>query len=259
MRTYLFILCSLSLISSVINLYERCGPEYGKCDEEDCCSEDGYCVIGWGCMISEGCQPEYGFCENDIEDNYEPPNKGENLTPDGKEMKRRDYEKKIWDYLSLKLNGNKYAVAGVMGLFYLYSDLNPNYLTYKCEKKFGIDGETYTKKVDEGSQKHFVLDGCGYGLIEWSKKALKRRLLKYAKSKQKSVGDITIQIDFFLKELSEKDRDSFEDLLDSNSIYSAISTIGYDYFKEKHFSYYSGHFKDGLNSGRFYYNIYGKK
>jgi len=41
----------------------KCGEEYGKCPEGQCCSKHGWCGIGSG-YCAEGCQSEFGECKN---------------------------------------------------------------------------------------------------------------------------------------------------------------------------------------------------
>lgn len=111
-------------------------------------------------------------------------------------------EERIWNVLSEYLH-NPYGVAGVMGNLYAESALNPKNLQGYYEKKLGMDDETYTKAVDDGSYADFDKDAAGYGLAQWTYPTRKRALLDYAKSRKTSIGDPEMQIDFLLLELGQ--------------------------------------------------------
>lgn len=112
-----------------------------------------------------------------------------------------DNVKTIWDFL-MKHIGNAYGVAGLMGNLYAESGLLPNNLQNSHSKRFGMSDEEYTKAVDKGTYTNFVRDSAGYGLAQWTYWSRKQALKKYADSKGKSIGDLTMQLEFLLKELS---------------------------------------------------------
>lgn len=60
----------------------------------------------------------------------------------------------------------------------------------------------YTELVDKGRYTNFVRDSAGYGLAQWTYWSRKEALLAYAKASKKSIGDLEMQLDFLLKELS---------------------------------------------------------
>ena len=111
-------------------------------------------------------------------------------------------EKTIWNFLMGKL-GNAFGVAGLMGNLYAESALKSNNLQQTYETKLGYTDATYTAAVDNGSYDNFVKDAAGYGLAQWTYWSRKQNLLNYAKSVGKSVGDLSMQLDFLYKELSE--------------------------------------------------------
>lgn len=114
----------------------------------------------------------------------------------------KNNEEKIWNYL--KAQGMTDAgAAGLMGNLYAESGLSPINLQNTYEKKLGYTDASYTAAVDNGSYTNFVKDSAGYGLAQWTYWSRKQSLLDYAKSKGKSVGDLEMQLDFLLKELSE--------------------------------------------------------
>ena len=56
--------------------------------------------------------------------------------------------------------------------------------------------------MDKGRYTNFVRDSAGYGLAQWTYWSRKEALLAYAKASKKSIGDLEMQLDFLLKELS---------------------------------------------------------
>lgn len=110
-------------------------------------------------------------------------------------------EEKIWNYL--KTNGlSDYGAAGLMGNLYAESGLRPNNLQNTYEGKLGMADAEYTELVDKGSYKNFGDDRAGYGLAQWTYPTRKAALLAYAKSCGKSIGDLEMQLEFLLKELT---------------------------------------------------------
>lgn len=112
-----------------------------------------------------------------------------------------DSEKVIWDYLIKKI-GNAYGVAGLMGNLYAESGLRANNIQNSYEKKLNITDAEYTRLVDENAYPDFVKDRAGYGLAQWTFWSRKEALLKFAKDKGKSIGDLHMQLDFLWKELN---------------------------------------------------------
>lgn len=110
-------------------------------------------------------------------------------------------EKMIWDYLTSQ-GLTPAGAAGLMGNLYAESGLEPQNLQNSYESKLGYTDATYTAAVDSGAYSNFAKDSAGYGLAQWTYWTRKQALLDYAKSKVKSVGDLTVQLDFLMKELS---------------------------------------------------------
>ena len=120
----------------------------------------------------------------------------------------------IWDFLK-KEGFNDYGVAGLMGNLYAESGLLPNNLQNTFNLKLNLSDEEYTKRVDDGTYTNFVHDSAGYGLAQWTYWSRKQNLLNFAKSKEKSIGDLEIQLQFLLTEL----RNSYR-----NSVYNILKT-----------------------------------
>lgn len=109
-------------------------------------------------------------------------------------------EKIIWNNL-IKLGFTEIATAGILGNIKAESGLKSNNLQNSFEKKLGFNDDTYTAAVDNGSYTNFVYDKAGYGLCQWTYWSRKNNLLNFAKSKNKSIGDLEMQIEFLYQEL----------------------------------------------------------
>lgn len=109
-------------------------------------------------------------------------------------------EEIIWGFFYSKFK-NPYGVAALMGNLYVESKLNPRNLQGSYEKKFNMTDEEYTKAVDDGTYQSFVRDGAGYGLVQWTFWSRKEALLNYAKECNSSIGDLSMQLNFIMKEI----------------------------------------------------------
>lgn len=122
----------------------------------------------------------------------------------------KNNEEQIWNYLRAK-GMSEHGAAGCMGNLYAESALRPNNLQDTYEKQLGYTDDTYVAAVDSGKYTNFVKDSAGFGLAQWTYWSRKQNLLNFAKAKNKSIGDLEMQLDFLWKELSE----SYTDVLDS--------------------------------------------
>ena len=121
-------------------------------------------------------------------------------------------EKRIWDFL--KAEGfTDYGVAGLMGNLDAESGLRSNNLQDTYSREFGLSDIQYTQKVDNGTYTNFIQDEAGYGLAQWTYWSRKQKLLNYAKSKNKSIGDLEMQLEFLCKELRENYTNSVYNIL----------------------------------------------
>lgn len=116
------------------------------------------------------------------------------------QQKTGSVEKQIWDFLTGK-GLNAFAVAGIMGNLKAESNLDPQNLQNVYENKLGLSDAEYTTKTDNGSYLNFVHDSAGYGLAQWTFWSRKKALLEYARSTGRSIGNLTMQLEFLWKEL----------------------------------------------------------
>lgn len=111
-------------------------------------------------------------------------------------------EQKIWNFLRSK-GLNDYGIASVMGNLYAESGLKSNNLQDTYERSLGYSDDGYVSAVDDGSYTNFIKDCAGFGLAQWTFYTRKKALYEYAKSQNKSIGDLEVQLEFLIKELSQ--------------------------------------------------------
>lgn len=133
-------------------------------------------------------------------------------------------EETIWNYLYDKL-GNAYGTAGMMGNLYAESALRPTNLQNTYEKKLGYSDAEYTAAVDNGSYDNFIKDSAGYGLAQWTYWSRKQALLEFAKANGKSIGDLSMQLDFIWKELTESYAGLLSTLKSATSVVEASTAV----------------------------------
>ena len=111
-------------------------------------------------------------------------------------------DKYVWNKLKEAIN-NDFGVAGLMGNLQAESGVRSNNLQNSFEKSLGMSDDVYTKAVDENIYTNFVKDSAGYGLAQWTYWSRKQNLLDYAKTHNKSIGDLAMQVDFLIIELKQ--------------------------------------------------------
>jgi LysM repeat protein len=111
-------------------------------------------------------------------------------------------DKYVWDKLKAVIC-NDFGVAGLMGNLQAESGVRSNNLQNSFEKSLGMSDDVYTKAVDENIYTNFVKDSAGYGLAQWTYWSRKQNLLDYAKTHNKSIGDLAMQVDFLIIELKQ--------------------------------------------------------
>ena len=107
-------------------------------------------------------------------------------------------EKIIWDYFSAK-GLNDYAVAGILGNLYAESGLKSDNLQNAFENILNMNDSAYMAAVDLGAYTNFANDRAGWGICQWTFWTRKQALLDFAKASGKSIGDLTMQLDFLWK------------------------------------------------------------
>lgn len=133
-------------------------------------------------------------------------------------------DKTIWGFL--KSQGlNDYGAAGLMGNLYAESGLSPTNLQNTYNNKLGMTDNEYTDAVDTGRYVNFVHDSAGYGLAQWTFWSRKQELYNYAKSRGKSIGDLTMQLEFLVQELGSSYKSVLSTLKSATSVLQASNAV----------------------------------
>lgn len=133
-------------------------------------------------------------------------------------------EQLIWNYF--KSHGlNDFGTAGLMGNLYAESGLNPKNLQQTYERKLGYSDDSYTDAVDHGIYTNFVKDSAGYGIAQWTFWSRKQALFSFTKSREKSIGDLNMQLDFLMKELREGYVGVLNTLCNATSVLEASNEV----------------------------------
>lgn len=96
------------------------------------------------------------------------------------------------------------GAAGTMANVYAESGFRSSNLQNSFEKKLGMTDKEYTAAVDSGTYRYFIHDSAGYGLCQWTYWSRKQGLLEYARRYKKSIGDMDMQVDYMLQEISSR-------------------------------------------------------
>ena len=135
----------------------------------------------------------------------------------------------IWNTLKHKGFSDE-AAAAILGNM----EAESNCVSTRVQGDFTdeyADSAFYTRMVDEGkvSRSAFIHSGPGgggYGLLQWTYPTRKAGLYDLAQSQGASVGDETIQLEWFMKELWQEEYSSVrETLLNSPSIRSCSDAL----------------------------------
>lgn len=135
-------------------------------------------------------------------------------------------EKKIWDFFKSK-GLNDYGCAGLLGNLMCESGLKPNNLQDTYNKSLGMTDSEYTIAVDNGTytKEQFIKDCAGWGLAQWTYHTRKKALYDYAKSKNKSIADLEMQLEFLYKELNESYPSVLSVLKNATSVLEASNAV----------------------------------
>lgn len=155
----------------------------------------------------------------------------------------------IFNYLTTTGGFSAAAACGILSNFYSESGYMPNNLQNSYEKSLGYTDESYTDAVDNGaySRSKFINDSAGYGLAQWTFYSRKEKLYDYIKSKNKSIADMTSQLEFFLSEL--KGYSCYNTLKNLDNTAEAAYTAGYTFHED--FERSSGGISSSVSRGNY--------
>ena len=143
-----------------------------------------------------------------------------------------------------------------MGNLRAESALSPINLQNSFEKKLGYNDKTYTQAVDKGTYNNFIHDGAGYGLAQWTYYSRKQGLLMYARSQNKSIGDLQMQLEFLWKEM-QNHTTMMSELKSANTIRDASNSFLFRF--ERPANQGAGVQDARTNYGVTYYNKFSNK
>lgn len=201
--------------------------EFGLTEQNIICHSEGY---NQGVASNHGDVmhwfPKHGKSMDTFRADVKALLEGKTETPEAPtdEVTAEDPEATIWKFLYGKL-GNAYGTAGLMGNLYAESGLRPTNLQNTYEKKLGYTDTAYTAAVDSGTYDNFVRDSAGYGLAQWTYWSRKQGLLEFAKGEGKSIGDLTMQLGYIWKELSEGYAKLLKTLQTATSVTEASTAV----------------------------------
>lgn len=135
-------------------------------------------------------------------------------------------EEKIWNFFSSK-GLNDYGCAGLLGNLYCESGLDPKNLENTGNTKLKMTDDEYVKAVDNGkyTKEKFIKDGFGFGLPQFTFYTLKKGLYDYAKSQNKSIGNLETQLNYLYKELSTNYKSVWSTLKTATSVLQASNVV----------------------------------
>lgn len=121
--------------------------------------------------------------------------------------------------------GNVYGVCGLMGNLQAESALISTNMQNSYEKKLGMNDESYTKAVDNGTYTNFATDRVGYGLAQWTSSGRKQGLFDFAKANNKSIGDEDLQLDWLIHELQTSYKTVLNTLKNAKTVKEASDIV----------------------------------
>lgn len=129
-------------------------------------------------------------------------------------------------YNILRNSGVTHAGAcGILGNLEAESALSSTNLENYYEGRLGYNDSSYTSAVDNGSYTNFVRDSAGYGLAQWTYWSRKQGLLNYAKSQNRSIGDLEMQVGYLVKELKSDFASVWRVVTTTDSVQEASSAV----------------------------------
>ena len=178
---------------------------------------------------------------------------GADARPSDSATEELQAERTIWAFFRGK-GLNNFATAGIMGNLYAESRLNPKNLQDSEEARIGLSDAAYTAALDEGRYQHFALDGAGYGLAQWTYWSRKRDLFEYSRAEGKSIGNLSMQLEFLWQELEKDYAPLLANLAKSTTVQSASDAFLLQYERPANQSAEVRRIRASFGQG--YYNKY---
>lgn len=112
------------------------------------------------------------------------------------------------------------GVSGLLGNIKAESGIRSNNMQNSYENKIGLNDETYTNGVNNGTytKEQFVNDKIGYGICQWTYWSRKLGLYEYAESINHNIDSIEMQLQYLMQELNTRYKSVLQVLRTSNDI-----------------------------------------
>lgn len=133
-------------------------------------------------------------------------------------------EEIMWNFFKSK-GLNDYACAGIIGNAFAESGLDPKNLENTYQRQFGMSDEEYTNAVDNGTYDNFVYDKAGYGTFQFTYWTLKKGVLEYARKTNRSIGDLTMQLEYAWLEFEKNYPGMLKILKNATSVLEASNAV----------------------------------
>lgn len=133
-------------------------------------------------------------------------------------------EEIMWNFFKTK-GLNDYACAGILGNAFAESGLNPKNLEDTYQRRFSMSDEAYTNAVDSGTYNNFVYDCAGYGIFQFTFWSLKKGVLDYARKTNRSIGDLTMQLEYTWLEFEKSYPGMLKILKNATSVKEASNAV----------------------------------
>lgn len=117
----------------------------------------------------------------------------------------KENQQKVYNFFKEK-GLNDTAIAGIMGNLEQESGMMSNNLQNTYNTKFNLSDKEYTSKVKCGEipETEFINDNAAYGIGQWKTAGRKKGLMDFAKSKNTTIDDPDMQLEYMWKEMQEK-------------------------------------------------------
>lgn len=128
-----------------------------------------------------------------------------------------DIENEVYNFLKNK-NFTLSGIAGILGNANAESNVRPICLETIGKQQLKMTDQEYASKVDNGTYSNFIHDGYGWGIFQWTWHTRKKALLNFAKQKNKSIADLSMQLEFFINELQQSFSSVYKTLITQDNV-----------------------------------------
>ncbi|MCD8300396.1 MAG: phage tail tip lysozyme [Clostridiales bacterium] len=85
--------------------------------------------------------------------------------------------------------------------------------------------KAYMDAIDDGSYTKFSSDSAGYGLAQWTYSTRKKALKEYADAQNASIGNLSMQLAFLIKEMSSDYKTVLSTLKSATTVLQASNAV----------------------------------